>query len=476
MTGIIRSSRITHGRGSADLQVIQRLAPVGDAVHLVALVLQHFAAANRGCRDHRRRPGCRRTAPRVAHVDGDLSGCRLALSNCLRHLEHEPADAGGIRDARVKLAAPSPSCVARRLRLPARAGRGRTRWKRARCSAPATESNPNITYLTVNGWNARLDLYLPLHATAPAADVRLLPRRRLGDRHRRTRSALEVLPYLAMGFAVVNVDYRLAQVAPAPAAAEDARCALRWVFRHAQQYNLDPARVVAGGMSAGGHLALLAAMAPASAGLDRLCPGNETSQGRGDRELLRHRRRARRAGRRARARLRHRVVRSRAGRERLARALSPHRVRARKGPRVITVHGDADPVVPFEHARRLTAALAAAGVPNKLVLVHGGKHGDFGGYDMVRATHAVHEFLLKRGLIADRARLSAKARTSVLAAASQTPPGFGVGRRSPRVRSRCSLRGPPPAPPAPSAGSASARAAGSRPPAPAARPPCARTR
>ena len=71
-----------------------------------------------------------------------------------------------------------------------------------------------------------------------------------------------MLPYLAMGFAVVNVDYRLAQVAPAPAAVEDGRCALRWVFRHAQQYSLDPERIVVGGMSAGGHLALLTAMAP----------------------------------------------------------------------------------------------------------------------------------------------------------------------------------------------------------------------
>ena len=59
--------------------------------------------------------------------------------------------------------------------------------------------------------------------------------------------ALDVLPYLAMGFAVVNVDYRLARVAPAPAAVQDSRCALRWVVRHAPQYGFDPARAGAGG-------------------------------------------------------------------------------------------------------------------------------------------------------------------------------------------------------------------------------------
>ena len=43
MTGIIRSSRITHGRGLAGLEVIERLAAVADAGDLVAFVLQHFA-------------------------------------------------------------------------------------------------------------------------------------------------------------------------------------------------------------------------------------------------------------------------------------------------------------------------------------------------------------------------------------------------------------------------------------------------
>ena len=43
MTGIIRSSRITHGRGLAALEVVERLAPVADAGDLVAFVLQHLA-------------------------------------------------------------------------------------------------------------------------------------------------------------------------------------------------------------------------------------------------------------------------------------------------------------------------------------------------------------------------------------------------------------------------------------------------
>ena len=105
---------------------------------------------------------------------------------------------------------------------------------------------PNITYLTVNGWNARLDLYLPLHADRARADVRLLPRRRLGDRlEGRVGARGAALP----GDGVRGGQRRLPPGAGRAGAGRGRgrRCALRWVFRHAQQYSLDPARIVAGG-------------------------------------------------------------------------------------------------------------------------------------------------------------------------------------------------------------------------------------
>jgi len=71
-------------------------------------------------------------------------------------------------------------------------------------------------------------------------------------------------PYFTAGFSVVAVQYRNAIDAPAPAAIEDVRCALAWVKRNAARYNFDPDRVVTWGGSAGGHLALMAAYAPAS--------------------------------------------------------------------------------------------------------------------------------------------------------------------------------------------------------------------
>ena len=60
--------------------------------------------------------------------------------------------------------------------------------------------------------------------------------------------------------------------AHAPAAVEDCRCALRWVYRNAEQYNFDLEKIVVAGSSAGGHLALTTGMLPESAGLDRQWP------------------------------------------------------------------------------------------------------------------------------------------------------------------------------------------------------------
>jgi acetyl esterase/lipase len=79
--------------------------------------------------------------------------------------------------------------------------------------------------------------------------------------------------------------------------------------------------------------------------------------------------------------------------------VSPLNYVTKGAPAVLTLHGDADPVVPFTQATRLHAALERAGVPNRLVPIRGGRHGDFDGNEVLRTTHVVRDFLLKRGLI-----------------------------------------------------------------------------
>ena len=134
---------------------------------------------------------------------------------------------------------------------------------------------PNVTYGLVNNWETKLDLYLPQGADGPTPVVLYIHGGGwVGGT--KERYVLRLLPWLEMGWAVANIEYRLGEVSLAPAAVEDCLCALRWVIRNAEDYHIDPSRIVVTGNSAGGHLALTTGMIPDSAGLDRQCPGTET--------------------------------------------------------------------------------------------------------------------------------------------------------------------------------------------------------
>jgi acetyl esterase/lipase len=258
---------------------------------------------------------------------------------------------------------------------------------------------PNQPYLMAGGWTGHLDLYLPRRAPGGPMPVALLFHGGGWQTGSKDEIALDVVPYLAMGIAVANVDYRLAATATAPAAVEDARCALRWVVRHAEQYGLDTSKVITVGSSAGAHLALMTAMASEQAGFDDLCPGNEPMRvaavinffGVTDvDDLLQP------------ANLRDFAVGwigNVPNRDEVARRVSPLSYVGKGTPPVFTVHGDADPIVPFEQATRLHASLVAAGVPDRLYVVRHGGHGEFGGDDVLLVNRAVRDFLVKHGVI-----------------------------------------------------------------------------
>jgi acetyl esterase/lipase len=65
------------------------------------------------------------------------------------------------------------------------------------------------------------------------------------------------LDYLADGYAVASINYRLSQHAIFPAQIQDCKAAVRWLRAHADQYHLDAQRFGAWGASAGGHLVAL---------------------------------------------------------------------------------------------------------------------------------------------------------------------------------------------------------------------------
>lgn len=71
----------------------------------------------------------------------------------------------------------------------------------------------------------------------------------------------DLKPLIARGFAVASVNYRLSNRARFPAQIQDVLCSIRFLRAHAEEYNLDSNRFGAIGLSAGGHLAAMAATA-----------------------------------------------------------------------------------------------------------------------------------------------------------------------------------------------------------------------
>ncbi len=175
--------------------------------------------------------------------------------------------------------------------------------------------------------------------------------------------------YLAKGFVVANVEYRLAAAAKAPAAVEDALTAANFFIDHAAQYAADPDRIVVTGGSAGGHLALMVGMTPASAGLGKPVKVRAIVNFYGitDVDAQLHG-----AGRRAYATT---WVPDGPDRTALARRLSPMTYVRKDVPPVLTIHGDADATVPHEHGANLTKALKKAGAVTEMIIVPQGPHG-----------------------------------------------------------------------------------------------------
>ena len=171
------------------------------------------------------------------------------------------------------------------------------------------------------------------------------------------------VPLVKQDFVVANVDYRLAREAPAPAAVNDVLEAARWFRDHAEQYKVDPNQILALGASAGGELALMVAMAPASADLGPTIKiaGVIDFFGVTDLPDL--------------LRAPHPWVPDQPGRFELLQRLSPLTY-VRKGlPPMLVIHGDADRMVPYDQSVRLVKALKDAHNDAELITVTGGQHG-----------------------------------------------------------------------------------------------------
>jgi acetyl esterase/lipase len=136
----------------------------------------------------------------------------------------------------------------------------------AREPAPATRAEEDVIFAQPGGEVLRIDLRLPAGGGPFPAVICLHGGGWVGGSRKQMARTLEVLA--RRGYVAAAPDYRLAPLHPWPACIEDCKAAVRWLRGHAGKYRVDPNRVGAVGLSAGGHLACLLGVSEPGDGLE----------------------------------------------------------------------------------------------------------------------------------------------------------------------------------------------------------------
>ncbi|HVZ71534.1 MAG TPA: alpha/beta hydrolase [Polyangia bacterium] len=256
------------------------------------------------------------------------------------------------------------------------------RWLKAPVDIGDAHPSQTLTYATVDGHSLALDVYKPSTADArvPAVVVIHGGGWTAGDKGDASRTSAWLA---ARGYAVFDVQYRLAPPPTWQAAVGDVKCAIGWVKTRAREagVDVDPARVALLGRSAGGHLALLAAYAPDDPTLPPSCPvegdtrvsavisfyGLADLAWAWDNPGYPH-------VFDTRARLTHFLGAAARDVPDRVRAVSPIERITTGAPRTLLVHGARDRIVAVEHTARLAERLRSLGVPNDVLVIPYAQH------------------------------------------------------------------------------------------------------
>ena len=255
------------------------------------------------------------------------------------------------------------------------------------------QSKIDVVYTTVNDWDGRIDLYYNTSSSEPTPIV--LHIHGGGWNHGTKESQSGFSSYFKAGFAVANVEYRLVDVGVAPAAIEDIRCALRYIKLHAKELNINPDKVVIQGSSAGAHLALMGGLLEndkqfdgnykgetdmrVAAIISNYAPTDFTGL---NSEMIKNN-------------SLNRWLAEKANDKAFRASVSPVSHVKKTSPPVFIVHGNADPIVPYEQSVILHKKLNLAGVHNEFITVEGGKHGGFESEKREEISKALNNFLKK---------------------------------------------------------------------------------
>lgn len=197
------------------------------------------------------------------------------------------------------------------------------------------------------------------------------------------------VPFAQRDFVVANVEYRLAKSAPAPAAVQDVLKAAKWFQDHTLDYKVDPAHIIVTGESAGGQLALMTGMLPGSTALGPVIKIAAVLDFYGIADLADQ---LEGPNQRPYAAA---WIPPQPNRMELAKQMSPLTYVRKRLPPVLAIHGDADPVVPYEQSVQFIKALKGAGDDAELITVPGGQHG-FTPEQMSKLWPQIFKWLSKR--------------------------------------------------------------------------------
>lgn len=258
-------------------------------------------------------------------------------------------------------------------------------------------SQLDVVYNTINGWEGKMDLYLPSKNNVPSPIVINIHGGGWARGSKETQSGFG--SFFKAGFAVANISYRLAGTAKAPAAIEDTRCVLIYLINHAKALNIDINKIVIMGSSAGGHLALMGGLLADNSLFDANCKAQEKVKVAaiinkyGVADLSED------------AEIEHassRTVMYWLGNKftdlSFRKSISPLYHIDKNSPPVFTIHGDTDPTVPYQQSVKLHQKLKSLGVKNQLFTIKGGLHGNFPADQNAEATKQMFDFLKGIGL------------------------------------------------------------------------------
>lgn len=253
-----------------------------------------------------------------------------------------------------------------------------------RSMATDKPTTSDIEYDKVGDISLKLDFYEP---TQRRPERPLIVWIHGGAWRSGSKSDVPIAKLREQGFAIASVDYRLSPVAKFPAQIFDIKAAIRYMRANAGRFEIDANRFVLAGSSAGGHLAVLAAVSdgvPELSG-DLGVPEKTSAKvqavvsffGAGNLQTILSQ--STPFGLDVRVPALEKFLGGLPDQQpNLARLASPIEHIDSRDPPLWLFHGDQDPQMPISQSHELDGAYQKIGLPVRFEVVHGGKHGGSG--------------------------------------------------------------------------------------------------